>query len=338
MLFDLGVKKRKEDFFNYEDQYIKIKNNLYKEKLISIVGLRRIGKSSLMSVIFHEIKEPKVWIDGRRTQNAQEILLYLEDLASQVSVSYKALSGLSSVELGPITFSFKFQKKLEEIDNMIQNRAFVFIDEVQQINHIDKMLSYLYDHTQKITFIVAGSEIGMVDTVLGGKGGPMAGRLYLKIDMTPLSDESARVFLNKGFAEAGKNVPSYEITDAITKLGKLPGWLTYYGNLRLRENHSTSLQRVIDDGKVIVSEEINHFLASRRNRKRYLKILKILSSGQKRWQEIYNLLKLKDKKISKSRVTEFLSILISFGFVSKDNGFYQLSDPMINHYFSSAKK
>jgi len=221
---------------------------------------------------------------------------------------------------------------------MIKDHAFVFIDEIQSIKGIDKMLAYLYDHTQRITFVVAGSEIGVVDEVLGGKGGAMSGRLYLNVDMKPLSRESAREFLVRGFAEAGKDIPSYEINDALTKLGTLPGWLTYYGNLRLREKHSLAIRRVIKDGKVIVSEEIDHFLSSRRNRKRYLRILRILSSGKKEWQEIYNLLKLKDKKVPKSRVSEFLSVLQGFGFVSKIDSFYQLSDPMLNQFLSSAKK
>lgn len=337
MLFDLNIKTKKEDFFNYEEEYTKVKANLFSEKIITVAGLRRVGKSSLMSVIYHELDSPKIWIDGRRIRDAGEFFIYLDDLAAQLSLTNRAFRELSSVEIGPITFSINHKKKVEDIERLIKKRAFIFIDEAQLIRDIDNIISYIYDHTTKITLVVAGSEVGTLDRVLGKKGGPMAGRLHFRVDMYPLSKESAKEFLKRGFAELGKDIPAYEIDDAILNLGTLPGWLTYYGTLRLSEKHSAALHRVIEDGKVIVSEELNNFLAGRRNRKRYLKILKILSSGEKTWEEIYDLLRLDEKKIQKSRITEFLSTLIDYGFVNKERDRYSLADPMIRHFVSSGK-
>ncbi|MFH8119595.1 MAG: hypothetical protein QXS37_02215 [Candidatus Aenigmatarchaeota archaeon] len=66
MYLAIEPKGKKEDLFNYEREYEEIKNAIKRrEKIIAIVGVRRIGKTSLMNVIYQEDKNLKLWIDGR---------------------------------------------------------------------------------------------------------------------------------------------------------------------------------------------------------------------------------------------------------------------------------
>ncbi len=66
MLFEIGPKERLEDFFNYREQYGQTLKALENgERLILIQGPRRTGKTTLMSVVYHSLNYPKIWIDGR---------------------------------------------------------------------------------------------------------------------------------------------------------------------------------------------------------------------------------------------------------------------------------
>ena len=332
MLFDLGVKKRKADFFNYEEEYIKLKDGLRNEKLIAITGLRRVGKSSMLSILYNETNAPKIWVDGRKAKDEKEFLAEMEELAAQVSISYKAIHALSSVDVGPFSFSLNPKPSLEEIDKYIKDRAYIFVDEVQRIKGIADVLSLIYDFSEKICVIAAGSEIGLVEDILGRNGGALAGRLHLRVHLPPLSEESAEEFLRKGFDEAGKRVESYEIRDAVEKLGTLAGWLTYYGNMRLRATHSEALKRVIDDGKVITREELRHFLKRRKNKEGYVKILRMLRNDALEWSEIYRRV-----GMGKSRVSEALKTLEEYGFVVREENKYKLADRMLSYALSSGK-
>ncbi len=327
MLFKLGVKTSKAEFFNYEEEYVKLRQAIKNEKLIAVTGLRRVGKTSLLSVVFNEIKEPKVWIDGRKVNKKEDVLSELNTLLEQASPKYAALSYLSSVSIGPFNLKVENKKTIEAFEKYIKKKAFIFIDEGQRISKIDELISYIYDFSEKITVVIAGSEIGLIEKVLGKGGGALAGRHHLRIHLHPLTEESSVEFLRKGFLEAGKKVPSYELWDAVDKLGTLIGWLNYYGYLRLTQSHSEALNQVIDNGKIIVKTELDNFLENRRNKKLYISILSLLSEGEKSWAEMHQRL-----NITKSRLSEALERLVEYGFVVKETK-YRLADKMLKYIF-----
>ncbi|MCD6330835.1 MAG: ATP-binding protein, partial [Thermoplasmata archaeon] len=66
MYFDPEPKSKKEDLYNFEKEYKALHNAIKRnERIIVIKGIRRTGKTSLMKVVYNELKNPKAFIDGR---------------------------------------------------------------------------------------------------------------------------------------------------------------------------------------------------------------------------------------------------------------------------------
>ena len=127
--------------------------------------------------------------------------------------------------------------------------------------------------------------------------------------------------------QAGVEVPTFEMVDAVQKLGTLCGWLTFYGNLRLSISHGEAVKKVIGEGKIIVKTEFQHFLQRGRNKRLYLRILQAVKYGAT-WSELYETL-----GITKSRLSEALGVLQNHSFIIKRNGKYIIADKMFFHAF-----
>jgi AAA+ ATPase superfamily predicted ATPase len=105
MYFDITPKECLEDFYNYRQEYSQVKKAIQRgTRIVVIKGVRRVGKTSLMRVIFRELDEIKVFLDGRKWRDGWELMdKALEVIHEEVNPHYKALKNLTSVALGPIT-------------------------------------------------------------------------------------------------------------------------------------------------------------------------------------------------------------------------------------------
>ncbi len=57
MYFDPEPKNKKEDLYNFEDEYEGLHSAIRRnERIIVIKGVRRTGKTSLMKVVYNELK------------------------------------------------------------------------------------------------------------------------------------------------------------------------------------------------------------------------------------------------------------------------------------------
>lgn len=66
MLFDESVKEKLEDFFNRDEEIDLLRNAIITgRKLILVLGIRRIGKSSLIRVVLNSMKIPYLYFDIR---------------------------------------------------------------------------------------------------------------------------------------------------------------------------------------------------------------------------------------------------------------------------------
>ena len=126
-------------------------------------------------------------------------------------------------------------ESLVEIENKIRKAGafYVFIDEAQKANVTDlaNVLSYFYDRFPNVFFIISGSEIGLIEDVLGENDGehPLYGRHITKILMNRLDKSRGFEFLNNGFDQLKTKIKKEDIYEAIEKLDGLIGWLTLYG-------------------------------------------------------------------------------------------------------------
>jgi AAA+ ATPase superfamily predicted ATPase len=346
MYFSLEVKTRKEDFFDMENELETFKKELLEPntRMIVIKGLRRTGKSSLMRVVLNEIKLPHIFIDLRLgvpftpdsiyQYFSTELSKFLKDKTMN-----KILSKIKGLEISGLKLEFKERKInviaeiLEEIGKWAEHKQIVLaIDEAQDLRYIkgfDKILAHIYDYDKGIKLVLAGSEVGLLDKVLG-KGNPNAplfGRAFTEITLKKLSKEKSIEFLKAGFEQAKIKVDEEEINKAVSILDGIIGWLTFYGYLRTR-GYDDALERSIDEGSKLIADEFKQFLNIRQiARRRYIEIMKTLTRPS-RWSEVKRSLRI-ISNASDKQISNYLKELMYYGFIEKKDDLYFISDPLL---------
>ncbi len=347
MYFSIGPKERKGDFFNFEQEYKELKEAIYgPHRIIVIKGLRRTGKTSLMRVVYNEIKGPKIFIDTREIPEitAKCVNLFMREIFLDYVKKEKILeaifSYIKSIELGlKVTLRKErpiLSKLLIEINEELERKGkklTIFIDEAQVLKRVgfDRLLAFIYDRLKNFKVILAGSEIGLLDELIGiESGAPLYGRAKKIIEIKRLERDKSVQFLKLGFSQVKKRVSEEEINEVVDKLDGIIGWLTAYGFYSLEKGHEEALKKTLTEGSKIIADEIEKFLSNRKiARKRYLSILSLLSIKPLTWTEIERGLTVRGDKVPESRLSQLLESLQDYGFVEKANGHYKLSDPLI---------
>lgn len=125
---------RRRDFFTILDQ-------VESDKITSIVGPRRVGKTTIMfQMIDHLIKELK--IDKKRVIYASMDNAYLQNASEEVIRD---------------TLSVYSKYVLKEELSGLKSRIYVFLDEIQYVDDWQKKLKSWFDYKYKIKFIISGS-------------------------------------------------------------------------------------------------------------------------------------------------------------------------------------
>ncbi len=332
MYFDIHVKENLDEFYNYRKELKDLSDAIEKEKLVIVAGLRRVGKTSLMRVVFNQYAGPKVFLDARDFRNPQDLFNkgFLE-IYSEIDISKRIFDVVEAVDLGP--FSIRLEKEkitLKEIDRKLQGtRAAVFIDEMQECPGLDKLIAHVYDYTDNVSIIVSGSEVGLFEELFQPNK-PLFGRLHKVIRVDPLPKEKSMEFLRLGFAQEGKEYREEEIEETVGNLDGLIGWLTYYGYLRRMYKHDEAMSVLKKNAKLLLKGELDKFLERKRgDKERYIHILRGLRR-EMTWSEVKDYLEFKLKKeISNARVSDYLAQLIKHGFVVKTENRYRLADPLL---------
>lgn len=145
--------------------YHTIKNYIDHKNALVITGMRQVGKTTLMKQIFEEITAPKLWFDF---DNPLDMLLFEE-------IDYN-----------------KIFQKLKNQANADGDRIFVFIDEIQNLPEITKIIKYHIDH-YGVKYIVTGSSNYYLKNLFPES---LSGRKFLFI-LTPLSFQEYLFFNDK---------------------------------------------------------------------------------------------------------------------------------------------
>jgi AAA+ ATPase superfamily predicted ATPase len=208
----------------------------------------------------------------------------------------------------------------------------IFIDEAQRMKRkeLADVLSYCYDRFPHVSFIISGSEIGLVEDILGEGDSEHAlyGRNIVKIDMERLDRSRAIEFLRKGFRQISVKIDEEEIEGAIAELDGLVGWLTLYGYERGIMKNKNALEKTTETAARIAASELIHFLKKAKNRKLYLAVLRNATGVS--WSELKNKAERElGAQLNPSLFTLALSKLSAYSFVEKKNGKYYLSDPLL---------
>jgi len=337
MYFEIEPKSKKEDFFNYEYEYDQVKKALKRrEKIITILGVRRVGKTSLLNIIYNEMNGLKLWLDGRIISDPKkEIFAAIYDAAK--AGKPKVFGKIESLNISAFGVGLGInlvKESQSEIEKKIREtgQIYVFIDEAQKMKtkQLADVLSYIYDRFPNVSFIISGSEIGLVEEIIGETDSehPLYGREITKVVLNRLDKNKAMEYLKKGFEQLDMKPNETEIENAIAELDGLIGWLTLYGYERGIKKNKDALSKTKESAARIAATELVHFFKRAKNRKIYVSILR--NANGVGWDELQTLTS-KDmgKQLNPNLFNFALEKLIVHSFVERRNQKYYLADPLL---------
>ncbi len=340
--FDPEPKRRREDFFNMEEELEELKRGLELSKLVVVTGLRRYGKTSLILTALNELKADYVFMDCRLLPpgmlSISDIAFLLERELSQKSWFRVVAESIEGIEVGALGIRFRRRdfNTLVNVLERLEGKVLV-LDEAQELRRcryrFDALIAYLYDHIP-VRIVVSGSHVGTLYRFLrvDDPSAPLYGRPFYKVELKPLSRERAREFLVKGFEQEGDKPSGKLIEEALDLFDGVIGWLTYFGyaytKLKIRE-----LGTVLDMAAKLAYQELNHALqVTGVGKPRYAAILKILAErGAASWSEIQRFIEAKLGKIPKNTLNHVLKNLIDMGMIKKTAEGYMIADPVLAH-------
>lgn len=130
-----------------EDQVIK---NLVPQKVVILLGPRRVGKTVLINQVIHHLKEPYLFLNG-------------EDFAVIEILS---------------------RRSVQHYKNLLGDKRVLLIDEAQKVPEIGKVLKLMVDEIEGIRILVTGSSAFDIDKYTGE---PLTGRKKT-FNLYPLSE------------------------------------------------------------------------------------------------------------------------------------------------------
>ncbi|AIU68939.1 ATPase [Thermococcus eurythermalis] len=356
MLFDLQPKRRREDLYDREEELKEFSEAIeLGETLILLLGIRRLGKSSLLNVALSESGKPFSKIDVRSlyfTHGSipQELLArkllegLLKSLKGRDKVRMelvKALSRIKGVKVSGLQVEFDEKPDLagllERLDAWAEKtgrRVIIAFDEAQYLRlsgiRYDGLIAYAVDNLPNLTFVLTGSEVGMLHDFIGldDPKKPLFGRYAREITLKRFSKEQSRDFLRRGFDELGVKVQEEEIKKAVEKLDGIVGWLTLYGYIRgvRKLPEKDALDELFERAKALVLDEIS---ALTRYSARYRFILKAVALGNSSWSSIKEYVEFKAGKINDAKFSALLKNLVKYGYLEKGEDGYSIPDPVV---------
>jgi len=335
VLFDERPKVNRSDLFDRERELNELKEKLDKPLLL-LTGIRRIGKTSVLNVFLNESKTPFILIDARslkRNYSVEDLYkLIARSLSSSLSNIYEVLKNIKRIKiLGneiEIAWRGKDYVSLSELfDELNSKRVIVAVDEAQLLRgpnsiEIKNAIAHSYDYNRNITFILTGSEAGLLYQFLGIKdqNSPLFGRSYHEVKLERFDKETSKRFLEKGFSEANFNVEQKIIDEAVDEFDGIVGWLTYFGSRWI-----SGLRDINEVKKIAISIAKSEIINACRGRStRLLTALKCIAKGSDSWSSLRSCIEsVEGRTISSSvldnviRSLEDLSLIKAYSFLDK---------------------
>ncbi|AJC71276.1 ATPase [Thermococcus guaymasensis DSM 11113] len=357
MLFSPYPKTKREELFDRERELKELEEAVKRgERLILLLGLRRLGKSSLLNVALNELTYPSIKVDVRKTYSEfSSVNRYVigkmllsgmsgrKKLVEEAKLFLERVKGVSvsGLKLEITSKDFSITELLEALNEYGEKagRVIIAFDEAQYLRfggatRYDGILAYAIDNLENLTFILTGSEVGLLFDFLkfDNPEAPLFGRYHHDVILDRFSPEISTEFLRKGFEEANFKVSRREIEGAVGELDGIPGWLALYGYMRVTRDlgHEEAMNEVLREAKSLVQTELSRLFAYS---PRYRVILKAVALGYSRWKDIKDYLTLKLGYINDSNFSKLLENLVKSGYVEKKEGKYTIPDPVLQKVF-----
>jgi predicted AAA+ superfamily ATPase len=186
------------------DLYYTISDNMEHPLMLNIVGLRRVGKSTIVKQLIHQLLKEEV--------APKNIFYFLFDYAIQIQ----------KAEFLDEVLSVYFKDIITKPSLALDERVYILLDEIQYIEDWQSVLKKYYDLSgKKIKFIVTGSQ----SVLLKGKyQESLAGRIF-DFYLPPMS---FREFINVNHDQI-KLIEKFDLFKLPEQFGELSIYNTHHG-------------------------------------------------------------------------------------------------------------
>lgn len=369
MYFSDRPKAKRENFYGRDEELNKLINSLKKGVALTVIkGLRRLGKSSLMLIGLSASNLPHVLIDCRQFEEVaylsrRALIEVLEESVNNFIREHKGLwatlkdylkrvRGIRAGEFS-VTFSWGGERPLsivglfDTLNKFAADRGIkvvIAIDEAQQLKKvtnfdISKLLAHIYDYKGNIQLLLTGSQVGLLDDLLGVEepSSPLYGRARSEITLGRFSVEQSRDFFVKGFKQCRMKADDETIEYAVEKLDGIVGWLSNFGWQCYLEKKifKGSVDKLLEEAAGLALREFKNFLIKRSAAERYRVIMRRIAKEPARWTQLKT--HLEDKvgtRVYDANLANLLDELLKAGFVERKNDFYAVSDPVLTYALS----
>jgi len=349
MLFSTEPKHSLNDLFDREEEIKKLRNSL-NERMILLLGLRRIGKSSLVLSTLNSTDANFIFVDVRKVFDDVSKKVQAEKLYEEMYLSLLKLSKRERVKdillrFGlsleyPVKIKFSIDETRSNINKIFEalnelGKAVVVFDEAQYLRYstigLRPLLSHCYDYMRGITLVFTGSEVGLLHDFLGidDPNSELYGRYYTSIELKPFDRDKSKKFLRRGFDELQVKVDELTLERAVSELDGIIGWLVYFGKLYL-EKGNDALEEVKSLGAKMVKRELDEAFS---RSPYYVFIMKAIATlGRARWKNVLNYVVAQvGKKVTNATISRDLRNLMKMGFVEKEGNEYRIADPIVKY-------
>jgi AAA+ ATPase superfamily predicted ATPase len=340
MLFDERPKETLQDFYNREKELEELKRAIGRP-IIVLAGGRKIGKTSMLKVFLSECTFPNALVDvyqysDNPYKSFSVILTQLnkKSIGKMLSDALKNIAGVSIHGI-EIELSWKKVANLQDIFDQVNSlgkKVIIGIDGAENFRgkfekNITSLLAHCYDYCKNITFIITGTEIGLVYEIFNKPDSPLFDRYIERVQLKPFSKSMSTDFLKKGFSQYKMNVEEDLIDYATDRLGGVVGRLVELGSMAVRRGVLTKelIDEVAERAALITRIELDHYPP------KYRYVIKAIASGCKSLGEIKEFLKRNIKsEVKDYQLYHILNMLMILGYITKDEqGNYEILDPII---------
>jgi len=315
-----------------------------------LIGIRRVGKSSLLRAALNELSGLGLYLDARRLYAAGGGTIspaVLMDEIGKVLLGKGRFGFLSGIKLESVNLAgIRLKPRETTIMDVLEllnglgekfGRVVLAFDEAQYLRFYGPRggkdllagIAYAYDSLPNLGFVFTGSEVGLLHDFIGidDYSSPLFGRVYEEVEVKPFLRELSEAFLRAGFEEVGLKVPEEEIKRAVDELDGIPGWLVEFGfNYWKGESFARAMEGTVERARTMIREEL---LELEKRSPRYSLILRAVAMGLSRWREVKDYVEAKNGPVTNARLSALLKNLEKMGWVMKENGEYRIIDPLV---------
>lgn len=371
-LFDPGPIRNRSLLFGRDTDYKKLETAINdNSRLIVIVGLRRVGKTSLIKSLVATGSYYYIYVDLRETGVDEELTKheimdffrialekFLENNVDKTLLS--ALNKVQGIKIGGHAYGIGGNVTIQKFDHDKLNLSELFtrlndwatkknknilliVDEAHEFSKVKnfnmaKIFAGVYDNYHSIKIILTGSEISLLYKFLDvdNDSSVLYHRELNEIPLKSFDHALSKQFLTTGFQDEGMGPLLSEqlsiIDEAAEILRGRVGWLSQFGSA------------CVKDGKCITKEKLYEIRDKiiptvKKELNTFLKI-----KNRENYQTIIEYLANSDSNyyfieyfVNRSSTKNCVADLLKNNFIQKDHdGIYSISDPILKYTLISS--